>query len=51
MLILESLNQKDKGFYYLDTHSGIGHYRLFSPESEKNAEFSEGIRRLWERND
>lgn len=51
MLILESLNQKDKGFYYLDTHSGIGHYRLFSPESEKNAEFSEGIGRLWERND
>ena len=51
MLILESLNQKDKGFYYLDTHSGIGHYRLFSQESEKNAEFSEGIGRLWERND
>ena len=51
MLILENLKQKDKGFYYLDTHAGTGHYRLFSAESEKTAEFVEGIGRLWDRTD
>ena len=51
MLIIENLQQKDKGFYYLDTHSGVGRYRLFSEESEKTAEFQEGIARLWERDD
>ena len=30
MLILENLSQKEKGFYYLDTHAGVGQYRLFS---------------------
>ncbi|MDO4626320.1 MAG: 23S rRNA (adenine(2030)-N(6))-methyltransferase RlmJ [Pasteurellaceae bacterium] len=48
MLILESLKQKEKGFYYLDTHSGVGRYRLFSEEAEKTAEFEEGIARLWQ---
>lgn len=35
MLILENLSLKEKGFYYLDTHSGVGRYRLSSNESEK----------------
>lgn len=35
MLILEDLSLKEKGFYYLDTHSGVGRYRLSSNESEK----------------
>ena len=30
MLILENLSLKEKGFYYLDTHSGVGRYRLSS---------------------
>ncbi|MDP9499842.1 23S rRNA (adenine(2030)-N(6))-methyltransferase RlmJ [Bisgaard Taxon 45] len=51
MLIIENLQQKEKGFYYLDTHSGVGHYRLFSEEAEKTAEFEEGIARLWQRDD
>ncbi|TCP97697.1 23S rRNA (adenine2030-N6)-methyltransferase [Cricetibacter osteomyelitidis] len=51
MLIIESLQQKDKGFYYLDTHAGVGRYRLFGQEAEKTAEFEEGIARLWNRND
>jgi len=51
MLIIENLQQKEKGFYYLDTHSGVGRYRLFSEESEKTAEFAEGIGRLWQRDD
>ena len=51
MLIIESLQQKEKGFYYLDTHSGAGRYRLFSQEAEKTAEYVDGIGRLWERED
>ncbi|MFZ7235178.1 23S rRNA (adenine(2030)-N(6))-methyltransferase RlmJ [Avibacterium gallinarum] len=48
MLIIESLQQKDKGFYYLDTHAGVGHYRLFGNEAEKTGEYKEGIGRLWD---
>ncbi|TDQ58112.1 23S rRNA (adenine2030-N6)-methyltransferase [Mesocricetibacter intestinalis] len=49
MLIIENLKQKEKGFYYLDTHAGVGRYRLFDETAEKTAEFKEGIARLWER--
>ena len=51
MLIIESLQQKEKGFYYLDTHAGAGLYRLFSQEAEKTAEYAEGIGRLWQHDD
>lgn len=51
MLILESLKLKDKGFYYLDTHAGVGRYQLSSDEAEKTGEYKEGIGRLWERTD
>lgn len=50
-LILTSLKQKEKGFFYLDTHSGVGRYSLFSAEAEKTGEYIEGIARLWERDD
>ena len=51
MLILENLSLKEKGFYYLDTHSGVGRYRLSSNESEKTGEYKEGIGRLWDKTD
>ncbi|QLB13426.1 23S rRNA (adenine2030-N6)-methyltransferase [Bisgaardia hudsonensis] len=51
MLIIENLQQKEKGFYYLDTHAGVGRYRLSSDESTKTAEFKEGIGRLWNQED
>ena len=51
MLILENLKLKDKGFYYLDTHAGVGRYQLSSDEAEKTGEYKEGIGRLWERTD
>ncbi|MFC0839245.1 23S rRNA (adenine(2030)-N(6))-methyltransferase RlmJ [Pasteurella multocida] len=51
MLIIENLQQKEKGFYYLDTHAGVGRYRLFSEEAEKTAEFEQGIARLWQLDD
>lgn len=51
LLILQSLKQKEKGFLYLDTHSGTGRYSLFSAESEKTGEYLEGVARLWDRDD
>ena len=51
MLILENLKLKDKAFYYLDTHAGVGRYQLSSDEAEKTGEYKEGIGRLWERTD
>ncbi|MGX2985996.1 23S rRNA (adenine(2030)-N(6))-methyltransferase RlmJ [Ursidibacter sp. B-7004-1] len=50
-LILDALKQKEKGFFYLDTHSGTGRYSLMSAEAEKTGEYIEGIARLWERDD
>lgn len=51
MLIIENLKLKEKGFYYLDTHYGVGRYRLFGDEAEKTAEYREGIARLWAKED
>ena len=51
MLIIESLQKKEKGFYYLDTHAGVGHYKLESFEANKTGEYLEGIARLWDRDD
>lgn len=50
-LILIALKQKEKGFFYLDTHSGVGRYSLLSAEAEKTGEYIEGIARLWDRTD
>ncbi|OOR98000.1 23S rRNA (adenine(2030)-N(6))-methyltransferase RlmJ [Haemophilus paracuniculus] len=50
-LILSALKQKEKGFFYLDTHSGVGRYSLLSAEAEKTGEYIEGIARLWDRTD
>ncbi len=44
--ILQYLQQKEKPFVYIDTHSGAGLYSLQSAEAEKNAEFETGIGRL-----
>jgi len=46
-----ALARKDKPFCYLDTHAGVGRYDLAHPWAQKNAEFREGIARLWERED
>ena len=44
--ILSYLQQKDKPFVYIDTHSGAGLYSFSSEEAEKNAEYETGITRL-----
>ncbi|MBV7388415.1 23S rRNA (adenine(2030)-N(6))-methyltransferase RlmJ [Pasteurellaceae bacterium TAE3-ERU1] len=49
--ILRALQQKEKGFFYLDTHAGAGRYSLQSKESEKTAEYLDGIAKLWQADD
>jgi 23S rRNA (adenine2030-N6)-methyltransferase len=49
--LLAAVAAKDKPFFYLDTHAGIGRYDLAHPWARKNAEFRDGIERLWERTD
>ncbi len=46
--LLRHLAQKDKPFWYIDTHAGAGCYELDSEYAEKNAEFEGGIARLWD---
>jgi len=46
MLIIDKLKQKDKGFTYIDTHSGAGLYDLTSEQSLKTNEFKQGISKL-----
>jgi 23S rRNA (adenine2030-N6)-methyltransferase len=45
------LCQKDKPFWYVDTHAGAGLYALDSVYATKLAEYKDGIARLWGRND
>lgn len=45
-LILASLNQKDKPWSYLETHSGRGWYDLADSPAQKNQEFQSGIEKL-----
>lgn len=49
--LLQRLQQKPTPLCVLDTHAGIGRYDLRSPEALKNAEFEDGIARLYDRPD
>ena len=51
MQVLRHMNQKDKGWRYVDTHAGAGGYSLHSPYASKKGESELGIGRLWERQD
>jgi len=46
MRLVEYLKQKDKPFFLLDTHAGIGLYDLDSEQAQKTGEALEGIYRL-----
>ena len=46
-LLVESLLLKDAPFCYLDSHAATGRYDLHSAEAQKNAEYRQGILRLW----
>jgi len=49
--ILDYLNQKEKPWWYIDSHSGAGLYDLQGDYAQKNAEYESGIARLWNRPD
>ena len=49
--LLRYLTQKDKPFWYIDTHAGAGCYALDSGYATQNAEYESGIARLWQRED
>lgn len=46
-----ALEKKDKPFFVLDTHAGIGRYDLTHEWALKNAEFRDGIAMVWGRKD
>ncbi len=46
-LVLDYFNQKDKPYWVVDTHAGAGMYALKSEFAQKNAEFENGIARLF----
>lgn len=49
--LLRYLAQKDKPFWYIDTHAGAGCYALDSGYAAQNMEYESGISRLWRRDD
>ncbi len=51
LAILDYLNQKDKNYYYIDTHAGAGWYVLTESYAAQNAEYENGIGKLWQRGD
>ena len=44
--LLQYLNQKDKPYWFIDTHAGAGLYALDQGYATKNAEYGSGIARL-----
>lgn len=49
--ITHAFCRKNKPFLYLDTHAGTGRYDLSLAWAQKNAEFRDGITRIWGRVD
>ncbi len=49
--LLQYLAQKDKPYWYIDTHAGAGCYALDRGFATQNAEYETGIARLWDRDD
>lgn len=46
--VLDHTAQKDKPFWYIDTHAGAGMYALDKGYASQNAEYESGISRLWQ---
>jgi 23S rRNA (adenine2030-N6)-methyltransferase len=49
--LVSALAKKDKPFFCLDTHAGIGRYDLNHEWARKNAEYKDGIALVWGRRD
>lgn len=50
-LIITALKEKEKPFFYLDTHAGAGRYQLSGEHAERTGEYLEGIARIWQQPD
>ena len=49
--VLKHLLRKDKPVWVIDTHAGAGAYSLEAGYAARNAEFANGVGRLWQRHD
>ena len=49
--VLQHMNQKEKGWRYVDTHAGAGGYSLEGAYAKKKGEYAQGIGALWARDD
>ena len=45
-LVLEYMTRKEKGFHYIDSHSGAGMYQLNDEYAQKTGEYKAGIAKL-----
>ena len=45
-LVLDYMTRKEKGFHYIDSHSGAGMYQLSDEYAQKNGEYKNGIAKL-----
>ena len=50
-LVLEYMTRKEKGFYYIDSHSGAGMYQLADEYAQKTGEYKDGIAKLIDQQD
>ena len=46
--VLQHLNQKDKAWRLIDSHAGAGAYLLHSEQTQKHAEYRQGLAKLWQ---
>lgn len=46
-LVLDYYNHKEKPYCVIDTHAGAGMYQLANSHAQKNAEFIDGVQRLF----
>jgi len=45
-LVLEYMTRKEKGFSYIDSHSGAGMYQLSDEYAQKTGEYKDGIEKI-----
>ncbi len=45
-LVLDYMTRKEKGFHYIDSHSGAGMYQLSNEYAQKTGEYKDGIAKL-----
>lgn len=50
-LVLDYMTRKEKGFHYIDSHSGAGMYSLEDAYAQKTGEFKQGIAKIIKQSD